>query len=89
MHEKAVIDRLRAMQLENRESSDEGYVLVGNGKPTETLNEKALGALKLARQPGNISVSQMQQWQSHLLQDPKNRYEILHSASCVSMGSNC
>ncbi|EOO01655.1 putative bleomycin hydrolase protein [Phaeoacremonium minimum UCRPA7] len=76
MHEKAVIDRLRAMQLENRESSDEGYVLVSNGKPTETLNEKALGALKLARQPGNISVSQMQQWQSHLLQDPKNRLAL-------------
>lgn len=73
MHEKAVIERLRAIQLENKDSSEEGYVLVNDGKQPGSLNEKAMGAMKLSRQPGNVSVSQMQQWQSHLLEDPKNR----------------
>ncbi len=73
-HEKAVIECLRSMQLQNKESSDEGYVYVQILPKDQggAVNEKADERPRLARD-ASLSVSQMQEWQSNLLLDPKSR----------------
>lgn len=72
--ERAVITRLRALELETKhEPNDDGFVEV-DGLETEDaacLNEKALGALR--RAPTTLNVGQLEHWQSKLLEDPKNR----------------
>ncbi|KAJ9155624.1 hypothetical protein NKR23_g1856 [Pleurostoma richardsiae] len=73
-HEKAVIERLRAMQLDQKAPTDEGYVYVDSDN--QAANEKAMGSLKIQRDAGDIAVSQMQQWQDALLEDPKNRLAL-------------
>lgn len=62
--EKAVIERLRRLKLEELEASDdEDYTLV---------NEKtALDGP--ARQPAGLPVEALTNWQSTVLQDPKNK----------------
>lgn len=74
LHDKDVLERLRAMHIQSHDKSDEGYVYVGDHKsePADQVDEKAARALK-SRTPENISVSQMGAWQKCLLQDPKNR----------------
>jgi bleomycin hydrolase len=67
-HEKAVLDRLRTLQLEKRELVDDEYDYISDG----SLAEKACGAAK-SRQPETISVAEMEKWQDALLDDPKNR----------------
>ena len=66
-HEKALLDRLRALQLENKEAGD--YVFVH-----DSANEKrANGGTVAVRAAEDISVEQAQEWQKRLLEDPKNR----------------
>ena len=73
-HEKAVLERLRSMQLESKTGADEGYVYVDNG--AEALNEKASSrATPLMREAEDLSVEQLQEWQKQLLEDPKNRFD--------------
>jgi len=67
-HEKAVLDRLRSLQLENRDPVDDEYDYISDGK----TSEKAYAAAK-SRQPESVSVSEMAKWQDALLDDPKNR----------------
>ncbi|TPX10695.1 uncharacterized protein E0L32_008429 [Thyridium curvatum] len=64
LHEKAVLERLRAMHIQSHDRSDEGYVYVDDQKsePADQIDEKAARALK-SRTPENISVSQMGAWQ--------------------------
>lgn len=80
--ERAVITRLRALELEGkREFNDDGFVEI-DGTETEgdaCLNEKALGALRLT--PTTLDIGQLEDWQTKLLQDPKNRY-FLSPLSC-------
>lgn len=72
--ERAVMTRLRALQVESkRELDDEGFVEV-DGTEAEAdacLNEKTLGALRLS--PTTLDIGQLDNWQTKLLQDPKNR----------------
>ena len=68
-HERAVIQRLGALQLE-KNSTDEDYVLIDDGN-----NEKGKksGALMSGWRPEEIPVQLMWEWQDALLKDPKNR----------------
>lgn len=61
MHEKAVFERLRDLQLE------EGYVQV------DSDNEKGAVGL-LAREAEGLPVQVLESWQASILKDPKNRY---------------
>ncbi|KAK1758602.1 putative bleomycin hydrolase [Echria macrotheca] len=69
-HEKALIERLRALQLE-KGRIDDGYVHV-------STTEKSDGVVDISksRQPEGLSVDQMAKWQDTLLEDPKNRLAL-------------
>lgn len=74
--QKAIIDRLRALELLEKEqaANDDGFVEVGrcdDGSDGSELSEKGLGALRLS--PTTLDVSQLEDWQTKLLEDPKNR----------------
>lgn len=67
--ERAVIGRLRALELESKgELNDDGFVEVEGGP---CLNEKAFGTLR--RTPTTLDIGQLEEWQTKLLTDPKNR----------------
>lgn len=70
--DKAVIDRLRALELENKAGSDDEYVYVGD---SDTQEKGAAGSTDISksRKPESVSVSLMEVWQAALLEDPKNR----------------
>lgn len=75
--ERVIISRLQALDLEKKHRSNEdGFVEVDefecDGGP---LNEKTLNALR--RSPTKLDVSQLEDWQTRLLKDPKNRYARL------------
>lgn len=73
--ERAVITRLRALELESkRETNDDGFVEVDGDETAgaESLNEKAMEALR-RRAPTTLDVDQLEHWQTKLLADPKNR----------------
>ncbi|KAK0729923.1 peptidase C1B, bleomycin hydrolase [Lasiosphaeris hirsuta] len=70
-HEKAVIERLRALQLENKQDADEEYIYVSSDR----INEKTRDLAK-SRQPEAVSVSVITKWQDTLLSDPKNRLAL-------------
>lgn len=75
--ERAVVERLRALELEKRQAvNEDGYVELSSADGT---NEKTLEALR--RSPTTLDVSELEDWQSKLLQDPKNRcaYQVLTS----------
>lgn len=59
LHEKAVVDRLREVQL------DDDFVEV------ETSNEK--GSVRLHRQAEGLPLAVVESWQRTILNDPKNR----------------
>ncbi|KAK5660682.1 hypothetical protein OQA88_12046 [Cercophora sp. LCS_1] len=69
--EKAVIDRLRALELEKRDGDDD-YVCIAN----DATNEKGAFDVAKARQPETVSISLMSKWQGALLNDPKNRLAL-------------
>lgn len=72
--ERAIIDRLRTLDLEKKQAAnDDGYVEVDEFEPSGSLNEKTLGALR--RSPTTLDISQLENWQYKLLEDPKNRYQ--------------
>jgi len=71
LHEKQVLERLRAMNLQSNRHSDDGFVVVN--EDGRVVNEKANGGLVARREAEGLSASQMQAWQSQLLADPKNR----------------
>lgn len=54
-------------------ANDDGYVEVDDFGPSGALNEKTLGALR--RSSTTLDVSQLEDWQAKLLEDPKNRYQ--------------
>lgn len=61
MSEKAVMDRLRNVQLD-----DEDYVEVDSGS-----EKRGLGGAD--RSPEGLSLSLVTSWQTSILDDPKNR----------------
>lgn len=69
-HEKAVLDRLRALQMDEREGLD-GYVDVTaiEGGTSEKIPTAS-------REPETVSVSVIAEWQDALLKDPKNRLAL-------------
>ncbi|KAK3365160.1 peptidase C1B, bleomycin hydrolase [Lasiosphaeria ovina] len=73
MHEKAVLQRLRSLQLEDN-SAEEGYVYVDDSKLEK--GEKAAKAISKSRRPEPISVVRAEEWQDALLRDPKNRLAL-------------
>lgn len=73
VHEKLVIDRLRALQLEER--NEEGYVCVSR-TDTSPVSEKGAVNISESRRPEALSVPLVEKWQDTLLSDPKNRYEL-------------
>ncbi|KKY35778.1 putative cysteine proteinase 1 [Diaporthe ampelina] len=73
--ERAIIDRLRTLDLEEKQAAnDDGYVEVDDLEWSGSLNEKTLGALR--RSPTTLDVSQLENWQTKLLEDPKNRLAL-------------
>jgi|SRR3569833_466750 len=75
-HEKQVVEVLRSMKVQNKTTDDEGYVYIDvrKKKPSESHNEKvAASQVKRAREAEDLSVDQVQAWQSSLLRDPKSR----------------
>ncbi|ROV93841.1 hypothetical protein VMCG_08805 [Cytospora schulzeri] len=75
--QRAIIDRLRALELLEKEqaANEDGFVEVEQFKGSDgSLNEKTLGALRLS--PTTLDVSQLEDWQSKLLEDPKNRLAL-------------
>jgi len=69
--EKAVLDRLRTLEPENREFVDDGYEYLSNEKD----GGNAAHVLK-SRHPETVSVSETAKWQDTLLADPKNRLAL-------------
>lgn len=68
---RAVVERLRALELENKQAiNEDGFVEVDSGS---SPNEKTLDALR-RRSPSTLDVDELEGWQSRLLQDPKNRF---------------
>lgn len=68
-HEKAVIDRLQSIKLED------DFVHVSSEK-------EAVFNGGINRQPEKLAVEITQNWQSKLLEDPKNRFVALSSSEC-------
>jgi len=64
VHERAVLERLRALRSETRDGESSDYVYVHGG---------ALEKAAAVRQAEDLSVAQMHDWQKRLLEDPKNR----------------
>lgn len=62
-HEKAILERLRSMQLSD-DAPEDDFVHVDDEKRTSP---------RLTRQPEGLPVHLMGSWQSTLLEDPKNR----------------
>lgn len=80
--ERAVIARLRALQLEGKKKqksavNEDGFVEVES--ESSSLDEKTLDALR--RSPTTLDVTQLEDWQTRLLEDPKNRY--VHIYTCT------
>lgn len=75
MHDKALLDRLRSMQLEKKEAADEEYVHVECFEKSHDSNTEDISKLK-SRSPKGLSVSEVEKWQDSLLKDPKNRYPL-------------
>lgn len=71
-YEKLVIDRLRALQLE--EQNDGDYICVSR-PDTNPVSEKTIVNINESRRPEALSVPLVGKWQETLLSDPKNRYE--------------
>lgn len=71
--QQAITDRLRTLKLTEKEQANEdGFVEVNDGLGSHgSLNEKTLGALRSS--PTTLDVSQLENWQTRLLEDPKNR----------------
>jgi bleomycin hydrolase len=68
-HEKLVVERLRAFQLEDNQQAESDYV---------HIDEKAVGGKALRRSPWTtLSISEVEHWEHELLQDPKNKFVVL------------
>jgi bleomycin hydrolase len=64
-HEKLVVERLRAFQLEDKEQTESDYV---------HIDEKAVGGKAVRRSTWTtLSISEVEHWEHELLQDPKNK----------------
>lgn len=72
MHEKAVLERIRALHTDD-DFDEESYVSVHHEKP--------LRDMAFEREPEGLAVSTLESWQSKLLQDPKNRSVNIHPSS--------
>ncbi|KAI0540346.1 peptidase C1-like family protein [Xylaria digitata] len=66
-NEKAVLDRLRSLQFEQSETGDDFVYVDG---------EKAVFDGKLHRSPEGLGIKLTQDWQTKLLEDPKNRLAL-------------
>ena len=65
LHEKAVLQRLQSLQLDKL-AGEEDYVHVEN--------EKTAGSgIYVLRGAEGLNISAVEEWQSTLLKDPKNR----------------
>lgn len=73
--EKALLERLRTLQLDRQGGWDEDYVYVGDKKQSDQMNEKSpvVSEPREPREPEGLSVSEAERWQTELLRDPKNR----------------
>lgn len=67
-HEKAVIERLKNLRVEER---DEFVEITGDQEKT------AMGFDKTLRLAEGLPVSVLEAWQSAALKDPKNRYVLI------------
>lgn len=67
--EKELLERLRAMQLDKKDGSDDDYVHVPR---RSHVNEKAM-TVSMVRKPEGLSVSDTKEWQRALLKDPRSR----------------
>jgi hypothetical protein len=59
MNEKAMMDRLRAMQLRDKGQAEESY---------DDVDKDGF-----RREPQGLPVAVVEQWQESVLEDPKNR----------------
>ncbi|KAF2968545.1 hypothetical protein GQX73_g5021 [Xylaria multiplex] len=66
-NEKAILDRLRSLQFEQSEIGDDFVHVDG---------EKAVFDGKLHRSPEGLGIQLTQDWQTKLLEDPKNRLAL-------------
>ncbi|KAG9232381.1 putative cysteine proteinase 1, mitochondrial [Amylocarpus encephaloides] len=84
-HEQLVIERLRALQLEDQGKADPEYVHV-NEKTMGSMAEYSSSKSKWA----SLSVSEIEHWEHELLQDPKNKLALsaLSSADPKSVLTN-
>jgi bleomycin hydrolase len=67
-HEKTALERLRTLQLENKEGLENEYVCIDNEKVTGNSYD-----VLRSREPETVPVTRMAEWQDALLRDPKNR----------------
>lgn len=82
--DKALLERLRSMQLEKKDTSDDDYVHVQHFEKDSDPATEGMTDLK-TRLPKGLSISDAQKWQASLLRDPKNRYSFIPSCipSCI------
>ena len=73
-NEKALLNRLRSLQFEEYDGGDD-YVHVAG--------EKASNEGWLHRDPEGLALQLTRDWQSKLLEDPKNRYAVIHTAPSI------
>lgn len=70
-NEKLIVERLRAMQLQDKDNADSEYVHV---------DEKAMGKGQASRTRApwtTLSIEEVGDWEHELLQDPKNKLVLL------------
>ena len=67
--EKAALQRLRALQLENKQDIEDDYEYISS----EKTKSQDVQALVGSRRPETVPVSLAADWQDALLKDSKNR----------------
>ncbi|KUI63962.1 Cysteine proteinase 1, mitochondrial [Cytospora mali] len=74
--QRAIIDKLRTLELQEKAkaTNDDGFVEVDQFDSDASPNEKTLDALRMS--PTTLDVSQLENWQTNLLEDPKNRLAL-------------
>jgi bleomycin hydrolase len=69
LNQKLVVERLRALKLEEGAKNDSDYIYV------DEKHIPSCHSFKKHRDPWkNLSISEVEHWEHELLQDPKNRY---------------
>lgn len=75
-HDRALLERLRSINLEKRDGPDEKEHAFAAENEKDHQDGVVLSRRQLARSPEGLAISDVSQWQTALLKDAKNRLAI-------------